>query len=259
MQMRFWIMGLTTALGMTGCGGGSESGTGTSDTPVAPAIAGVWAGTTAGGLQVRLVVTDQRELLGRVENPAAVPPVVGVVAGTLQLDGSTWTGSSVRGFELQTGVSDLVPFQAPDPPTDPWPALLQLSSLPLANVAIGQQALPQADRAGNYTATLRVSGVLMDATLDWSINGALALVVTGAGAGGCTASGQADALAAPARGMRFALTFSGSGCPMMTGGQPLEGTDFNGVVDAASAGAFALYGSNPGAQLGLLLDATRAP
>ncbi len=259
MRMRSWIVGLTTVLGLTGCGGGGDGGTGTGDTQAAPVPAGVWAGTTAGGLQVRLVITDQRELLGRVENPAATPPVIGVVRGSLQLDGSTWMGPTVRGFELQTGASDAVPFRAPEPPSDPWPALLQLSALPLTAVAIGEQPLPQADRAGNYAATLRVSGALMDTTVNWSINGALALVVTGAGAGGCTASGQADALTAPARGMRFALTFSGAGCPTMAGGQPLEGTGFSGVVDAASAAAFALYGTDTGEQVGLLLDATRAP
>ena len=39
----------------------------------------------------------------------------------------------------------------------------------------------------------------------------------------------------------------------------MAGTGFSGVVDAASAAAFALYGTDTGEQVGLLLDATRAP
>lgn len=286
-QFSFAVASMLSAL-LIGCGGnvsvppaastftfpGQPAGPSDPPEPEVNALNGqLWTSNLPGGPQRHVVVMDDLSFLGWwMEQPDSGPPVYGVFEGSLTPQAGTdlaltpdmvsmrlpHYGLSIAQFGMttpQAGESQLAFDQDLNTTTN---------TEPMRASALARQSLPMDQRSGRYAGELQLSDRREPVSLQWNGDGSLSLSMTNLLPGACGATGQVSALAgAPARLLGFTLTFSGSNCPTVQLLPPnsvgLNGLSVSGAIDASSADAFVLFGSNGLHRLPLLLPATRVP
>jgi hypothetical protein len=244
------------------------------DAPVVTALNGqVWASTSPGGPQRRVVVRDDLGFLGWwVQQPDTGPPIYGVFEGSLSAMEGTNRFGTLETVSLQLPDYDLSITQlgmtAPEAGESRMGFDVDMASTatselePMRADALAHQPLPMEQRSGRFAGELQLSDRREPVSLQWNGDGSLNLSMTQLPGADCGAFGQTTPLTgAPVRVLAFTLTFSGAGCPTLQLSSPasvgLAGLSVSGAIDASSADAFVMFGQDSVTRMPLVLPATR--